>query len=81
MKPIVDELEKKYSDKITFELYDITQAKNDEIATKYHVYLTPTFVIADAELKEADRLIGEVSKTVLETFITKNIDKHGKTTK
>lgn len=81
MKPIVNELEKKYSGKITFELYDITQAKNDAIATKYHVYLTPTFVITDADKKELDRLIGEVPKATLEKFITKNVDKYGKTTK
>ncbi len=66
------------SDKITFELYDITQAKNDAIATKYHVYLTPTFVIVDSNQKEIDRLLGEVPKKTLDTFITKNIDKHGK---
>lgn len=77
MKPIVNELDKKYGDKITFELYDITQAKNDAIATKYHVYLTPTFVITDKDAKEIDRLIGEVSKKSLDTFISKNITKHG----
>ena len=81
MKPIVNELEKKYSDKITFELYDITKGENDAIATKYHVYLTPTFVIADQEGKEIDRVIGEVSKKTLETFISKNITKYGSKTK
>lgn len=80
MKPIVNELEQKYKDKITFELYDITQAKNDAIATKYHVYLTPTFVITGTDAKEVDRLIGEVPKKTLETFISKNITKHGSTT-
>jgi thioredoxin-related protein len=78
MKPIVNEAESKYSDKITFELYDITQGKNDPIATKYKVYLTPTFVIVDSNQKEIDRLIGEVPKATLVKFITGNIDKHGK---
>lgn len=81
MKPIVNELEKKHSGTITFELYDLTQAKNDEIATKYKVYLTPTFVIADQDGKEIDRLIGEVPKATLEKFITKNIEKYGNATK
>jgi len=78
MKPIVNELDKKYSDDITFELYDITQGKNDPLATKYKVYLTPTFVIIDENEKEIDRLVGEVPKATLEKFISKNIDKHGK---
>ena len=78
MKPIVNELQKKYESKITFELYDITKAENDAIATKYHVYLTPTFVIADKDLKEKDRLIGEVSKATLEKFITNGISRYGK---
>ncbi|MFA5866687.1 MAG: thioredoxin family protein [Actinomycetota bacterium] len=78
MKPIVNEAQSKYSDKITFELYDITNGKNDAIATKYKVYLTPTFVIIDSDQKEIDRLIGEVPKATLEKFITGNIEKHGK---
>lgn len=79
MKPIVDEADGKYSDKITFELYDITKAENDAIATKYKVFLTPTFVITDDQNKEIDRLVGEVPKATLEKFITGNIEKHGKT--
>lgn len=78
MEPIVNEAKDKYSDKITFELYDITKGENDSIATKYKVYLTPTFVIADSDQKEVDRLIGEVSKATLDKFISGNIQKHGK---
>lgn len=81
MKPIVNELDEKHSEKITFELYDITQGKNDPIATKYKVYLTPTFVIADTEGKEIDRLIGEVPKATLDKFISKNVEKYGTITK
>ncbi len=78
MKPIVDAAQEKYSDKITFELYDITKGENDPIATKYKVYLTPTFVIIDGDEKELDRLIGEVPKATLEKFINGNVEKHGK---
>jgi thiol-disulfide isomerase/thioredoxin len=78
MEPIVDEAQSEYSDKITFELYDITKGDNDPIATKYKVYLTPTFVIVDDQEKEIDRLIGEVPKATLIKFITRNIEKHGK---
>lgn len=74
----MDEAQSKYSDKITFELYDITKGENDPIATKYKVYLTPTFVIVDDQQKEIDRLIGEVPEATLTKFITSNIEKHGK---
>ncbi len=73
MEPIVDEVREKYSDRIEFVLLDITRSENDEIATKYRVYLTPTFVITDENGKEKDRLIGEVTKKTLETFITKSL--------
>lgn len=78
MKPIVSEAQSKYLDKITFELYDITKGENDPIATKYKVYLTPTFVIVDDQQKEIDRLIGEVPKATLDKFISGNVEKHGK---
>ena len=73
MEPIVDEVRNKYEDRIEFILLDITKSENDAIATKYNVYLTPTFVITDEKDKEKDRLIGEVSKKTLETFIMKAI--------
>lgn len=53
----------------------LTKPENDKTASKYRVYLTPTFVIADSEGKEIDRLIGEVPRKTLETFIDKNLAK------
>lgn len=76
----MNEAEASYSEKITFEYYDITKAENDALATKYKVYLTPTFVILSEDEKELDRLIGEVPEKTLRTFITKNVDKYGKKT-
>lgn len=73
MEPIVDELRGKYSDKIEFQLIDLTKPAGGKVGDKYRVYLTPTFVITTAEGKEVDRLIGEVPKKTLQTFIDKNL--------
>ncbi len=73
MEPIVDEAQDKYKGKIEFKLIDLTKGENDELATKYKVYLTPTFIITDEEGEEVDRLIGEVEKKTFETFIDKNL--------
>lgn len=75
MMPIVDEAKEKYENRIAFSMLDITKPENDKKASSFHVYLTPTFVIADEKGKELDRLVGEVPKKTLETFITKNLKK------
>lgn len=71
----MDAVRDKYKGKIDFELLDITKPENDKVASKYRVYLTPTFVITDSKDKEIDRLIGEVPRKTLETFIDKNLAK------
>lgn len=52
MQPIMKEIENIYGDKVNVVFYDITTARNKEIAKKYKIRVMPTQVFLDADGKE-----------------------------
>ena len=69
-KPIIEELEKKYADRVNFNVIDVD--KDQQLATKYGIYAVPTMIILknDVELK---RFIGVTEGSVLESELNKNL--------
>lgn len=73
MKPILDELEKKYKDKLTVEFIDVCE--NPKEAEKYKVKAIPTQVFFDTKGKEFFRHTGFYPKEdILKAFKRHGID-------
>ena len=62
MNPVIEELEKELSGKITIEKINVDQ--NQEMASKYGVMSIPTYVVLKDD-KEVGRKIGVTSKADL----------------
>lgn len=62
MEPVITEVEKELSGKVKITKVNVDQ--NQEIASKYGVMSIPTYIVLKDD-KEADRMIGAVSKDVL----------------
>ncbi|MCE5200335.1 MAG: thioredoxin domain-containing protein [Armatimonadota bacterium] len=72
MKPIVDELEKKYKGKLEVEFIDVWQ--NEGVAEKYGIQSIPTQIFFDSNGKEFFRHQGFFAKEdILKTFKDHNI--------
>jgi thiol-disulfide isomerase/thioredoxin len=69
MKPVVNELEQQYENRIEFRAIDIDDVANEEISRKYRVLGVPTYVFLDGNeelifsrmgLRSKDRMIGDL---------------------
>lgn len=66
MNPIVEDLEKEFQGKVSFEKINIDEL--GEVAAKYGVMSVPTYVI-EKDGQEAGRLIGARSKEAFKGWI------------
>lgn len=74
MEPIVAELQDEYTPKIdSFEIVNITTDEGKAKVEEFGVFLTPTFVILDADGVELDRVTGATTKENMVTFIERGI--------
>lgn len=64
MEPVLEELEKEFSNKVKFKKIDVDVDKEARIASQYNVRSIPTLVILK-EGKETDRLVGISSKELI----------------
>ena len=69
MKPIIDELKKKYKDKVVFEDIDMDEPKNKELVDEYHVSMNPTFIIKNAEGEVKETFMGAAQEQMLTSAI------------
>jgi len=61
-KPILEELEKQYADKVEFKVIDVDE--NQELATKYGIHAVPTLII-EKDGVEVKRYMGVTQGSVL----------------
>ncbi|GAB4276894.1 MAG: hypothetical protein Kow0056_07800 [Coriobacteriia bacterium] len=74
MEPIVEDLEAEYADRLAgWEIIDITTDEGRQKVEDYGVFLTPTFVILDADGEEMDRVTGATTKENMVDFIERAI--------
>lgn len=73
MKPVVEELEATYDDKINFVYIDVD--KNQELANKFEVTAVPTFVFLDKDGVRTKMFMGTVPPEDLENEINRLISK------
>ena len=67
-KPILEELEKKYGDKVEFKVIDVDE--NQELASKYSIHAVPTLIILKDGV-EAKRFMGVTQGSVLSSELDK----------
>ena len=68
MEPIIEELEKEFAGKITFEKINVDE--HQDIAAKHQVMSIPTYVIVKDD-KEQERIIGATPKENFHKVISK----------
>ena len=75
MEPTIDKLRKEYEPRIyKFELIDVSTDEGLRQADEFGVFITPTFVLLDADGNELDRLAGAASEESMVKFIDRGID-------
>jgi thioredoxin 1 len=67
-KPILEELEKKYKDKVEFKVVDVDE--NQQLASKYGIHAVPTLIILKDEV-EVKRFMGVTQGSVLASELEK----------
>lgn len=67
-KPILEELEKKYGDKVEFKVVDVDE--NQELASKYGIHAVPTLII-QKDGTEVKRFMGVTQGSVLASELDK----------
>ncbi|HOW14544.1 thioredoxin [Methanosarcina sp.] len=67
-KPILEELEKKYGDKVEFKVIDVDE--NQELASKYGIHAVPTLII-QKDGAEVKRFMGVTQGSVLASELDK----------
>lgn len=67
-KPILEELEKKYKDKVEFQLVDVDE--NQQLASKYGIHAVPTLIILK-DGAEVKRFMGVTQGSVLAAELEK----------
>jgi thioredoxin 1 len=82
MKPVMEQIEKEYGDSIKVVFYDVWQARDKPMATKYKVRVIPTQVFLDRDGKEFHRHEGfypaeEIMKVVDKQLGIKRSTKQG----
>jgi thioredoxin 1 len=70
MKPILQDMEKKYGDKVTFWEIDVDNTASGSLNRKYQVTGIPLIVLLDAEGKTVQRLEGVQPETELDAAIS-----------
>lgn len=75
MEPTVDKLRKKYEPAIdVFEIIDVSTSEGMAQAEEFGVFITPTFVLLDADGNELDRVQGAATEENMVKFIERGID-------
>lgn len=75
MEPTVEKLRKEYEPKIDkFEIIDISTDEGMAQAEEFGVFITPTFVLLDAEGNELDRVSGAATEENMVKFIERGMD-------
>ncbi|MDY0341525.1 MAG: thioredoxin family protein [Coriobacteriia bacterium] len=75
MKPTIEKLRQEYEGRIyKFELIDVSTTEGLAQADEFGVFITPTFVLLDADGNELDRLAGAASEENMIKFIDRGID-------
>lgn len=67
-KPILEELEKKYGDKVEFKVVDVDE--NQELASKYGIHAVPTLII-QKDGTEVKRFMGVTQGSILASELDK----------
>jgi thioredoxin 1 len=67
-KPILEELEKQYADKVEFKVIDVDE--NQELATKYSIHAVPTLIIEN-DGAEVKRYMGVTQGSILAAELDK----------
>ncbi|MCX7796911.1 MAG: thioredoxin domain-containing protein [bacterium] len=71
MKPIMEELEKRYKDKIGIVRVNVDLSQNRSLAIKYRVFSIPTFVFIDSKGKVSNIIVGYKRLEVMENEFRK----------
>ena len=58
MKPVVDRLEEQYSSRLNIIRVDIQSTAGESIAQEYGLFVTPGFLLFDAQGQEVFRTVG-----------------------
>lgn len=75
MEPTVAKLRKEYEPKIQkFEIIDVSTTEGIAKAEEFGVFITPTFVLLDADGNEIDRVQGAATEENMVKFIERGID-------
>lgn len=75
MEPTVEKLRQKYEPKIAkFEIIDVSTSEGIAKADEFGVFITPTFVLLDADGNEIDRVQGAATEENMVKFIDRGID-------
>jgi thioredoxin 1 len=70
MNPVIEELEKEYTDKITVEKYDVDAPETQDTLAEFKVMAMPTYFI-EKDGQVVGQFVGAQSKTVLKGAIDK----------
>lgn len=74
MEPTVEKLRKEYEPKIDqFEIIDVSTTEGLAKADEFGVFITPTFVLLDADGNELDRVQGAATEENMVKFIDRGI--------
>lgn len=71
MRPVVNGLANKYSDRVAFAGVDFYNNANRDLAVKYQVFGHPTFVVLGKNGEEVQRFSGYTEEAALEAAIQK----------
>ena len=74
MEGTVEDLRRDYEDRLeSFEIIDITTDEGLEKVDEHGIFLTPTFVLLDADGEELDRITGAAPKETMVDFVERGI--------
>ena len=71
MKPIVNELKEKYSDRIEFRILNVDLPEVESESKKYEVSSIPTFIFLDSSGNKVDQVVGTMIKSEFENKLQK----------
>ena len=74
MTPVMEEMEKKYSDNMEFKKIDID--KDSKLAEKYKIEAVPTFVILSPTGEEIDRVEGAMEEEKMDEILWEIVNNH-----
>lgn len=75
MEPTVAKLQREYEPRIAkFEIIDVSTKEGLAKADEFGVFITPTFVLLDADGNEIDRVQGAATEENMVKFIDRGID-------